>query len=171
MNDKMKRAVVYTKQDIQDKAELIRERFKYGRLSAKEITQYESLSGWYWSKLYMPFAKARTLARAQHFTNYLNFKTWKRPKGMPSHPDEAYKNTGWVGYGDFLGTGNSNDIEKPLMTFTKARRLTRAQHFSGKEEFSKWTKPVGMRAHPDRVYKTLGWIGWYDFLGKEENNE
>ena len=52
---------------------------------------------------FMSFAKARVLARAQHFTNKKGFLQWKKPKGMPSNPNQVYADSGWIGYGDFLG--------------------------------------------------------------------
>ena len=80
----------------------------------------------------MSFTKARSLARAQHFTNVEEFYKWEKPKGMqgmPGSPHRTYKSSGWKGWGDFLGTGNTSP-QASFMSFTKARSLARAQHFT-----------------------------------------
>lgn len=152
----------YTKQDVQDKAEAIRQKFKFGRLTAKEISQYESLPGWFWSRVFMSFTVARTFAKAQHFSSKAEFEQWVKPKGMPSNPQTVYKTSGWSGYGDFLGTGRTR--QTCFMSFKKARTLTREQHFTCMREFSIWKKPDGMPSNPYSVYLHTGWVGWRNFL-------
>ena len=64
------------------------------------------------TSLLLPFAKARAFARS------LGLRTWddwreystgrlkhlgKRPRNIPSHPEEMYAGQGWAGWGDFLG--------------------------------------------------------------------
>jgi len=109
---------------------------------------------------FLSFTKARALARTQHFTGEVEFKNWKRPEGMPSDPSKYYKDSGWRGMKNFIGT--------EYLSFTKARTLARAQHFKTMREFDVWNKPVGMPRIPDSLYKHTGWVNWYDFLGKKE---
>ena len=158
----------YTKQDVQQKTNTIRARYAKGKLTTAEIAQYESLPGWIWSREErLPFEEARDLARAQHFTGQKRFYKWEKPKGMPSNPHRTYKSSGWKGYGDFLGTGNTSP-QASFMSFTKARSLARAQHFTSQKEFYKWEKLKGMQGMPSQpyeIYKSSGWKGWGDFLG------
>jgi len=154
----------YTKKQLLMRTTTVKRMYWEGRLSPKEIAQYESLPDWEWrSFVFMPFKKARTLARAQHFVNFLEFITWTKPEGMPSSPSRIYKDTGWLGNGDFLGTGNK--LYKEFVPFTKARSLARSKHFTNSEEFKAWPKPEGIPSNPNRTYIESGWINWADFLG------
>jgi hypothetical protein len=112
---------------------------------------------------FMSLSTARTMVRAQHFNNQKEFYAWKKPVGMPSSPHRVYKNSGWLGYGDFLGNA--------FMSFTKARTLARAQQLADVKAFWKWKKPVGMPSHPNVLYKHSGWTNWYDFLGNKKGGQ
>lgn len=154
----------FTKQQVQQRADVIRQSYKKGILSSLQIFQYESLPGWFWSRVFMPFVKARTLARAQEFSGKVEFEQWKKPLGMPSNPQTTYKTSGWSGYGDFLGTERTRR-QTEFMSFKKARTLVIKQQFTCMREFANWKKPVGMPSAPWRTYKTSGWSGYGDFLG------
>lgn len=113
----------------------------------------------------LTFSKARTLARAQGFKNGDEFIAWRRPQRIPRAPDQVYKNSGWRGWGDFLGTGNIANYNMLFLSFTKARSLARSQRFTCSEEFKAWKRPTGMPSNPNRSYQNLGWKDWGDFLG------
>jgi hypothetical protein len=115
---------------------------------------------------FMSFTKARSLVRTQRLISVIEFKAWKRPMGMPSNPRSVYKTLGWISWGDFLGTRNTSP-QTEFMSFAKARTLAQAQHFTSQVVFHAWKKPMGMPSQPRSVYKTLGWINWFDFLGKK----
>jgi hypothetical protein len=155
----------HTKLQVQMRAYQIRVRYAEGKLTSTEIAQYESLPGWRWdvSKIYVSFSEARALARKQNFKTLKEFDAWKKPEGMPSHPHTMYANSGWFGYGDFLGTGNVR--EKVFMSFTKARALARKQSFNNVRGFLAWNKPRDVPSNPDKSYADSGWTNWYDFLG------
>jgi hypothetical protein len=57
----------------------------------------------------LPFEKAREFAHAlglRSWTEWTEYrKSDKRPKNIPSAPDEVYKDEGWTSLGDWLGTG------------------------------------------------------------------
>jgi hypothetical protein len=65
---------------------------------------------------YEKITKFKPFEEARKFIHTLNLKTladWKqfcisgqRPSDIPTSPHTAYKNKGWMGYGDWLGTGN-----------------------------------------------------------------
>ena len=54
------------------------------------------------------------------------FKKWKtwddRHNDIPYTPDNAYKNLGWKGWGDFLGTGNTSGKRRGTKRATKSKR-------------------------------------------------
>ena len=116
-----------------------------------------------------PFEEAREFARS---LNLKGQKEWfayhkeNKPEGIPRNPNEAYKDKGWKGMGDFLGTGNLSTYE--WLPFEEAREFARSLNLkSGKEwfEYHKNNKPEGIPVAPDQVYKDKGWTSWGDFLG------
>jgi hypothetical protein len=54
----------------------------------------------------MPYSTACKVVRKAGIKTATEFKSWKRPKGMPSNPDQTYKNSGWESWGKFLGTNS-----------------------------------------------------------------
>jgi hypothetical protein len=111
------------------------------------------------------------LARAQGFKNNNEFQAWKKPVGMPSSPNDKYKDSGWRGLGDFLGNGNICHSDMAFLPFEKARILARAQGFKRQNEFNAWKKPQGMPSAPFRMYKDLGWRGMEDFLNSKQHRK
>ena len=60
------------------------------------------------------FDDARAFARGLKLSNKKAWFAWSkdhRPSGIPSCPDEVYKQAGWINWGDFLGTGNKQGWE------------------------------------------------------------
>jgi len=56
---------------------------------------------------FLPFEKARTFMRKLRLKNRDEYLAWrsggKRPKNIPYSPEKAYKHTGWINLGDWLG--------------------------------------------------------------------
>ena len=116
---------------------------------------------------------------AKKFACSLNLKTgeeWKefvqsgkKPNNVPANPNGVYKNKGWNGWGDFLGTGNIASINKQFCSFDDAKKFAISLNFkTGKTwmEFCKSGKnPKNIPRNPNAVYKNKGWNGWGDFLG------
>ena len=62
---------------------------------------------------YRNFEDARAFARALGLRSAAEWKAWsrgarldlgRRPPDIPSHPEQAYRDRGWRGVADFLGT-------------------------------------------------------------------
>src|SRR5262249_18649297 len=50
---------------------------------------------------------ARAIVRSKGFQNFDEYHAWKeRPLNIPSNPNKKYAESGWVGYGDWLGVHN-----------------------------------------------------------------
>jgi superfamily II DNA or RNA helicase len=119
-----------------------------------------------------PFEKAR---RFMHGLGLVSNKGWRdfcasaeKPDDIPSAPEQVYKSVGWVGYGDWLGTGNRSRI-RGLRSFKKARAFV---HGLGLKSNAEWyaycrsgKKPNDIPARPDGVYAKAGWVGLNDWLG------
>jgi hypothetical protein len=157
----------FTKEQVGHRACHIRQAYRAGKLSTVEIAQYESLPEWNWAPIdtvFLPFVEAQALARKHDIKGCRGYKEWDRPKGMPSDPHMIYKDSGWSGWSDFLGTVNLFR-SKVFLSFTEARTLTHSQGLKSKDEFYAWKRPEVVPSQPHVTYKTLGWCGWGDFLG------
>ena len=125
------------------------------------------------SRRYRSFAAARAFARSlglksvAGWRNYL--KSGKKPNDIPSKPDLVYANGGWVGWGDWFGTGVIAPHLRQYQTFKKARTFVRSL---GLKSWSDWwrfcksrKKPDDIPASPKNVYAHDGWSGIDDWLG------
>jgi hypothetical protein len=118
------------------------------------------------------FEEARAYARSLQLKSETEWNRWAktnaRPSDIPSSPRKNYKNKGWVGFGDFLGTGFVANQNRNYRSFAQARELARSLQLQTGGEWVAWTKtsakPADIPANPCGVYKTE-WQGWADFLG------
>ena len=96
-------------------------------------------------------------------------KSGKKPKNIPSSPDRIYKNKGWKGWGDFLGTGIISNKNRTYIPFEQTKDFAQKLKLTDKNEWSGFCKsgkkPKNIPSSPDRIYKNKGWKGWGDFLG------
>ena len=91
------------------------------------------------------------------------------PDFIPSNPREVYLNRGWLGWGDFLGTGRVWDNLVEYLTYEEAKIVIKNMCINSGEEYKKLAKsgeiPPNIPNRPERYYKKRGWLGWGDFLG------
>jgi hypothetical protein len=97
-----------------------------------------------------------------------------RPDDIPSLPSTTYRDAGWIGWGDWLGTGYVANRSRVYLPFAKARALVRRLGLRGESEWrhygesggpgKKWL-PEGVPRKADVVYRGKGWKGWGDWLG------
>jgi hypothetical protein len=92
-----------------------------------------------------------------------------KPFDIPSNPDQVYKNHGWDGIGDWLGTGNVANSKKEFLSFELARAFV---HTLGLKNARAWSlyckrgnKPLNIPTAPEKTYEHSGWISWGDWLG------
>ena len=101
-------------------------------------------------------------------------KSGNKPRDIPSHPDYVYKNEGWKGVKNWLGTEN----KKPASRHDKYRPFVDAREFAHKigiKSQNEWhhsyckssKKPSDIPSSPAHQYKNE-WIGMWDWLGYEE---
>jgi len=93
----------------------------------------------------------------------------KKPDDIPAHPDNTYKNKGWVNLGDWLGTGNIGNQNKKFVSFTDARKFVRTLNLKGRVEWREYRKsgkkPDDIPSNPNLIYKNKGWVNLGDWLG------
>jgi hypothetical protein len=130
-------------------------------------------------KVYRPFKEARKFVRSLKLHNQKEWrsfsKTDKKPDDIPANPDVVYKDKEWVGYGDWLGTGNVANFLKVYRPFKEARDYARSLGLKSMSEWAAFTKgelarirrkfPKDIPASPNQTYKDKGWVGNGDWLG------
>jgi len=96
-------------------------------------------------------------------------KSRKRPEDIPANPNNIYKDRGWEGWGDWLGTG----LTRNWRSFEEARVFARSLNLKSSREWKELRKsgklPENIPAKPDGVYKDKGWENWGDWLGTKKN--
>jgi superfamily II DNA or RNA helicase len=120
-----------------------------------------------------PFEEARAFARSlglKSQTDWYRFvHTNRRPKDIPASPSLVYSNTGWKGFGDWLGTGNLAPKFRTYWPIAKARAYVRALNIKSNMEWRAIAKsgnlPLGIPRAPNHVYRNRGWKGFGDWLG------
>ncbi len=115
---------------------------------------------------YLSFDEAKKLVMTLGLKNqqdwYHYIKSGKKPQNIPSVPERVYRNIGWSGLGDWLGTGNISptEISKKYLPFSTAREQVRdlAKKYKIKnwkdwdEAVKKGLIPKYIPANPNRVY-------------------
>lgn len=99
-----------------------------------------------------------------------------KPDDIPFKPQRTYKNKGWSGWGDWLGTGYVANFLRKYRSFFKARAFVHRLHLKGASEWKKYCKgelkgkgkkPIDIPYSASKIYKDKGWISWPDWLGKQ----
>jgi len=127
------------------------------------------------SREYRPFTEARTFARSLQLKNGNEWKAFtksgKLPPDIPAKPSRVYKDKGWAGVDDWLGTGNISNQLKKFRPFKDARAYARRLGLKSVAEWRAFTKsgklPPDIPADPRKVYIDKGWKGYRDWLGKK----
>jgi superfamily II DNA or RNA helicase len=151
----------------------------------KRPDSYYKLKGWKgWedflgSKLYIEypeFDKAKKLAislRLNSVSDWKKFYSKNYSKiNLPKWPDVYYKNKGWLGWGDFLGTGRIADRLKEYLSFDDAKTFVQTLNIQNTDEWKEFCNsgnlPDDIPKSPHIVYKEKGWNGMYDWIGRKE---
>jgi hypothetical protein len=81
------------------------------------------------SGTYRPFREARAFVRRLGLKSRADWsdycKSGKKPKDIPTAPQNVYANDGWIGVGDWLGTGFVAWRFRQYLAFPKARAFVR----------------------------------------------
>jgi superfamily II DNA or RNA helicase len=135
-----------------------------------QIRLWDKLSQFNW----LPFEEAREYVRAFKLSSRNDWEIFSRtdekPFNIPSVPSITYKDKGWNGWGDWLGTGSVANKFKKFLPFDEARDVVRKMGLKSEKEFREFIKNKGdlkIPSGPARTYKNEGWLSMGDFLGTE----
>jgi superfamily II DNA or RNA helicase len=124
-------------------------------------------------------ANWREFERAREFVHSLRLKTFpewldycrsgEKPADIPSNAHLTYADTGWVSYGDWLGTGAIAARFRQYRSFEQARSFVHGLKLKSNAEWRAYCKlhkkPADVPSNPNLVYADDGWAGWGDWLG------
>ncbi len=133
------------------------------------------------SQTYLPFLQARKFVRKLKLKNTDEWNAYAQglshlqnpcPPGIPNTPSKAYKNSGWAGMGDWLGTGTIDNRKKTFLAFKEARKTVHKLGLNSETEWRKFCagklkfkRPSNIPSNPSQNYADSGWVDWKDFLG------
>src|SRR5262249_41947289 len=118
----------------------------------------------------------RSFAKAKAFVQDLGLKSetqWRaycrsgrKPDDIPAAADRIYAESGWINWGDWLGTGRG---KVNWRSFEDARTFVQSLGIKSETEWREYRrsgqKPDDIPVNPDRAYAESGWIDWGDWLG------
>jgi hypothetical protein len=124
---------------------------------------------------YRHFEEARAFARGLGLKSEAEWRAYcksgKKPDDIPAKPYRTYAKKGWVGVGDWLGTGTVATSLRHFRPFENARASMRGLGLKSTKEWFDYCKsgkkPDDIPANPARTYAEAGWVGWRDWLGTE----
>ena len=125
---------------------------------------------------YRKFESARKFARSLGLKNYNEWIKYcktndTKPLDIPQDPINQYKNAGWIGYGDWLGTGNIHYNKRELIDLIDLKKLIKKQGLKSTKDWERYYEKNrsdfinNIPKYPNIAYKKRGWISWGDFLG------
>src|SRR5215831_13052990 len=122
---------------------------------------------------YRSFQKARAFVRKLRLKSQAQWNEYrtsvKKVADIPGHPHVVYAKKGWIGFGDWLGTGIVATRFRHYRSFQKARAFARALHLTSGAQWRQYCKsgkkPDDIPANPIRTYEKDGWAGMGDWLG------
>jgi len=132
---------------------------------------------------YRAFTKARAFARSLKLESRAGWIAFCKssfadknglPSDIPAFPDQTYREKGWLGWGDWLGTGTVSPRLRKYRPFKKARAFARSLKLKAEHEWRSYCKgllaskgflPSDIPANPMQTYKNSGWESLGDWLG------
>ena len=102
----------------------------------------------------------------------------RKPLDIPSTPHRVYKDQGWQGMRDWLGTEitGRGGKKRNFRSFGEARSFVHTLKLKNQKEWRQYRKgtlkgyerrPIDIPSAPNVVYKDQGWQSMYDWLGTE----
>ena len=122
-------------------------------------------------KVWRSFEEARAFVHTLGLKTVMEWKVYARtvnkPADIPIKPAVTYKNNGWLGYSDWLGTNKFNRVI--IRSFEEARVFAQSLHLPNRAAWEKLAMAGGLPSdiprRPSGVYTNKGWVSWGDWLG------
>jgi superfamily II DNA or RNA helicase len=140
-----------------------------------------------WDRLaklsWRPFEEAREFVRSLELRNQNEWFDYCKgqfpvlctlPSDIPTTPYLIYRDSGWLGMGDWLGTGTIATFRRQYRPFVSARNFVWGLHLKSRDEWLKFCRgeipekgnlPSDIPIKPNKTYAACGWKGMGDWLG------
>jgi hypothetical protein len=133
------------------------------------LKTFRDLRAAFCARAFLPFERARAFVHSLQLKSAAEWRDYcgsgKKPEDIPTNPHAAYEDAGWVGYGDWLGTGRARDFRPYL----EARQFAHELGLRSQREWIQYCnsgrKPPDIPSCPDKVYERSGWTSLGDWLG------
>jgi hypothetical protein len=128
-----------------------------------------------------PFYRARKFVRSLGLKDQHEWMKYRKgssktkpPDDIPHNPERLYKNRGWKGYGDWLGTGRMGSVSRKFRPFYQSRTFVRSLGLKSGSEWNKYClgeipmlgkRPDDIPSNPYETYRNKGWKSMGDWLG------
>jgi superfamily II DNA or RNA helicase len=121
---------------------------------------------------FLPYNEAIKIVHTLKIANKTEWnefcKEGKTPINIPSNPNKKYKDNGWNGWGDWLGTFNVATFDRKYWDFNTSKEFVKTLNLTKQQEWfnycKSYEKPYNLPSSPHFVYKKE-WISWSDWLG------
>lgn len=110
------------------------------------------------------FEEAKTIVQKEGIQDIGVYSLEYKRLALPSNPNYAYKDKGWIGWTDFLGKDNH------YPTYEEAKTIVKDNNLQNRGKYKASFKRFGLPADPSVFYKKKGWIDYYDFFGNVPKN-
>lgn len=132
---------------------------------------------------YRPFYEARSFVHSLKLSSSSEWAKFCKgqipekgalPEDIPVAAKSVYAKDGWVGMGDWLGTGRVATFKKEYRTFEEARRFAQSLNLKSKDEWIRFCQgkfpergilPEDVPTNARQTYLDSGWVSWPDWLG------
>jgi hypothetical protein len=126
-------------------------------VSHKQFKSFED------ARAYVHTLKLKTQTEWKEFA-----KSKARPLDIPTNPQIAFKNKGYINTADWLGSIGSAK-HNFYRSFKEARKFVRSLNIDTRDDWRIYCnsreKPVDIPSNPHEVYMGEGWISYGDWLG------
>lgn len=131
---------------------------------------------------FLPYDEAKKFVSSLKLNDYKGWhkyiagkspKLAKKPKNVPANPSGVYKDKGWIGIGDWIGSEAFPYAHLEYRKFSEARKFVRTLGLTSSVEWVSYCKgdfdhlpekPTDIPANVVRKYEEKGWKGFKDFL-------
>ena len=122
---------------------------------------------------FLPYNKAKKVVSIENLRDYKEWMIYsknKRPINIPSNPNLVYKNKGWKGWREFLGSKITyNDLV--YVSYGEAKLfVSKLKNINSRKEWYAFCKtgekPENIPLSLDRIYKNKGWVNWKSFFDR-----
>jgi predicted helicase len=122
---------------------------------------------------YLDFSAARAYVHTLELKNQQEWRVYARselrPNNIPTNPHRTYKQSGWNGYPDWVGSARIANQNRTYLNYKEAEAFAHHLNLRSAKEWLSYCKsgkrPAEIPSAPDVVYKNMGWEDWGTWLG------